>query len=385
MPLNIVEAEHLAHSRRRCAVVLSGRTAAWLMLALLAGCATRPPLHRGPDPAKLRARISHMLPDSVDDRAGWSTDIAAAFIAQGIDPTNSNLCATLAVAGQESSFKSEPVVPGLGRIARKEIDRRAAEHHLPQLLVRAALGLRAPEGHSYADRINHLRTEREMSLLYEDFIGMVPLGKRLFGGANPVHTGGPMQVSVDFAEAYAHTHTYPYPVDGSIRHEVFSRRGGLYFGIAHLLGYPAPYSAMIYRFADYNAGFYASRNAAFQQAVSRATGLPLALDGDLVSYNSSQPGQTERAVRTLGPRLGMSDERIHRTLDQGEQVAFGQSELYRAVFKLAQAITHTSLPHAILPRIALESPKISRRLTTAWFAQRVDGRYRRCLTLAGGM
>ena len=50
----------------------------------------------------------------------------------------------LAVAGQESNFQADPAVPGLGRIARAEIDRRAAEHHIPQLLVRGALALHSP-------------------------------------------------------------------------------------------------------------------------------------------------------------------------------------------------------------------------------------------------
>src|SRR3546814_2082870 len=90
-------------------------------------------------------------------------------------------------------------------------------------------------GRSYAERIEAVRTERELSAVFEDFIDMVPAGKRLFGGLNPVETGGPMQVRIDFAEA--HAEDYPYSVDGSIRHEVFSRRGGMYFGMMHLLGY----------------------------------------------------------------------------------------------------------------------------------------------------
>ena len=63
---------------------------------------------------------------------------------------------------------------------------------------------------------------------------------------------------ITFAEAHAKEHAYPYALQESVRHEVFTRRGGLYFGAAHLLGYAAPYERMLYRFADFNAGRYSN-------------------------------------------------------------------------------------------------------------------------------
>lgn len=357
-----------------------------LVILLLGGC-VRPqpgekPVRR---PADVRAQIARLLPPGTDDPRGWATDIYAAFAAQQIEPSTRNLCATLAVTEQESLFHTNPVVPGLARIARAEIERRAAAHHIPQWALRAALELRSPDGKRYSTRLDAARTERDLSRIYEDLIGSLPLGRQLFGDDNPVRTAGPMQVSVDFAEAYARGHPYPYPVTDSIRHELFTRRGGMYFGIADLLGYPADYAEPIYRFADYNAGRYASRNAAFQNAVSVASGIPLALDGDLVRPDAGlrdPPGATELAVRTLARRLDMGEGEIHRTLEQGDSSDFAQTELYQRVFALAGRIDRRALPHAVLPRITLHSPKITRKLTTAWYAKRVDARYHRCMAQA---
>jgi hypothetical protein len=173
-------------------------------------------------------------------------------------------------------------------------------------------------------------------------------------------------------------------VPDSIRHEVFSRRGGLYFGIAHLLGYPATYDKLVYRYADFNAGHYASRNAAFQNAVSIASGIPLDLDGDLVRRgdDDGKPGATELAVRSMARRLDMGSGAIREALEQGDGLAFERSELYRRVFDLADRIERQPVPRAVLPRIVLKSPKITRKLTTEWFANRVDERQRKCLARA---
>ncbi|HEX7340280.1 MAG TPA: DUF1615 domain-containing protein [Rhodanobacteraceae bacterium] len=359
--------------------------ASWRLLApvlttlLLAACAPRSTLTRPTaSPAQVQAEVRARLPADVPDKDGWARDIQRAFAALKLDPSVSHLCAALAVTAQESSFSADPVVPHLGTIALKAIHKRAARHHIPGFAVDAALRIHSPDGQSYATRIRQARTEGQLSRIYEDLIARVPLGRHLFADDNPVRTGGPMQVSVRFAERWAAHHDYPYAPRTSVRREVFTRRGGLYFGIAHLLAKRVSYDSMLYRFADYNAGFYASRNAAFQNAVNVASGSHLVLDGDLVSY-ADHASATEKAVRRLGPRLGLSDGAIHDALKQGETFAFERTGLYHGVFNLADRAAGKPLPRAILPRITLESPKITRRLTTAWFAHRVDQRYRACL------
>ncbi len=355
------------------------RPAFLLLAATLAGCATQAPRAPSRNPAEVRAEVVRLLPANVRDKEGWATDVTAALSALQVDPIPRRVCATLAVIGQESGFVADPAVPNLGRLAREEIDRRAAARHVPQLVVRAALAVASSDGRSYADRIAAVRTERELSLVYEDLIERIPLGQRLFADSNPVRTGGPMQVSIAFAERHAREKGYPYKVEQSIRREVFTRRGGVYFGIAHLLAYPVSYDRMIYRFADFNAGLYASRNAAFQNALSIASGIPLQRDGDLISYDSDTPGATEMAARALKTQIGMDDRRIRRELERGNTFDFERGELHARVFALAEKHSGKTLPRAMLPGIDLKSPKITRKLTTAWFAERVEQRYRSCL------
>ncbi|MGL4716158.1 MAG: DUF1615 family protein, partial [Aeromonas sp.] len=114
-------------------------------------------------------------------------------------------------------------------------------------------------------------------------------------------------------------------------------------------------------------------------AVSRLSGKNLALDGDLIRYDSDLPGNTELAVYTLASRVNMSKQAIRQSLRKGDSAEFAETDLYHRIFTLADQQAGKRQPRAILPGIQLKSPKITRNLTTAWFAKRVDDREQRCV------
>jgi hypothetical protein len=134
--------------------------------------------------------------------------------------------------------------------------------------------------------------------------------------------------------------------------------------------------------ADFNAGWYASRNAAFQHAVTQVSGIPLELDGDLLRYErgrpTAEPGSTELATRVLARRVGMSDADVRHDLELEKTAAFDRNRIYVQIFALGDRAAGTPLPRAVLPQIRLHSPKITRELTTDWFATRVERRFEAC-------
>ena len=159
---------------------------------VLAGCAEKgaAPLKEGEKPVDVASVVRQKMPASVKDRSEWADALATTFKSQKIAPTEENICSVLAVAQQESMYQSDPVVPGLNKIAWKEIDRRAESMHIPVFLVHTALKITSPNGKSYSDRLDNVKTEKQLSAIFDDFIGMVPMGQKLFGSLNPVHTGG---------------------------------------------------------------------------------------------------------------------------------------------------------------------------------------------------
>ncbi|NQF22023.1 DUF1615 family protein, partial [Enterobacter hormaechei] len=111
-----------------------------LAALVLAGCAEKgaAPLKKGEKPVDVASVVRQKMPASVKDRNEWADALAKTFESQKIAPTEENICSVLAVAQQESMYQSDPVVPGLNKIAWKEIDRRAESMHIPVFLVHTA-------------------------------------------------------------------------------------------------------------------------------------------------------------------------------------------------------------------------------------------------------
>lgn len=346
-------------------------------------------------------QLARMVVPPGKDALGWAADIGDALEANGIRPSRSNACSVMAVIGQESNFTANPEVPGLGPMAERQIQAKLAK--LPVLPGAAALGVEAflalkptPE-RNYLAMIRGARSERDLDLVYRNltfYLFREYASTRLLNAgavaqridaANPVATLGSMQVSAAFAIAEVEAEKNRRLGLGAIwklRDELYTRKGGVAYGTRMLLGYRAEYPSRLFVFADYNAGRYSSRNAGFQHMVATLSGKDLALDGDLMLHEAGKPapdaGATETALRGLG--LG-DDESIRADLLLEKAFAFRDTETYARVAKAYEAKTGKPAPYAMLPQIALKSPKISHHMTTEIFARAVMRRYERCMAI----
>lgn len=150
-----------------------------LAVLVLAGCSSQAPqpLKKGEKAIDVASVVRQKMPASVKDRDAWAKDLATTFESQGLAPTLENVCSVLAVAQQESNYQADPAVPGLSKIAWQEIDRRAERMHIPAFLVHTALKIKSPNGKSYSERLDSVRTEKQLSAIFDDLISMVPMGQ----------------------------------------------------------------------------------------------------------------------------------------------------------------------------------------------------------------
>lgn len=338
---------------------------------------------------------------STIDPQGWAIDLHDVLQQHGMAESKENICAAIAVIDQESGFVADPVVPGLGKLSEKALRDKFGKVPIGGAIALNWLENNPTQQASFMARIRNARTERDLDLAYRslvDYAGkttsldvVLKLGflNKLIEEKNEIDTAGSMQVAVKFALADAKNRRWlPMTLDDvyGVRDHLYTRQGGMYYGVKQLLGYDTGYSQKIYRFADFNAGRYASRNAAFQLVVEKLSGQDLAIDGDLLSYGKdgnplSKVTATEKAVRMASTmhKLGLDDKTIRADLLKEKGVGFTSVRSYISLRDRYVIVAKKPAAFAVVPNIVLSSPKLSSSFTTQRFAESVNKRYKACI------
>jgi Protein of unknown function (DUF1615) len=338
---------------------------------------------------------------TVIDAKGWALDLHDVLQLHELPQTRENICAAIAVIDQESNFKADPPVAGLGKLSENALREKFAKIPIGGALALKWLENNPTPQSSFMARIRNAKTERDLDLAYRSLVGyasqsasidaVMRLGllNKLIEDKNEIDTIGSMQVSVKFALDMAKQRRWlPMTLDDvyGVRDQLYTRHGGMYYGIKQLLGYDTGYNQKIFRFADFNAGRFASRNAAFQHVVAKLSGQRLSIDGDLLSYNKDGVAlktvtESEKAIRALSAkrRLGLTAADIRKDLLLEKRADFTATSLFTEIRNLYAVSTKSPAAFARVPEIALNSPKLSRSFSTKRFAESVNARYQACM------
>ena len=376
---------------------------------ILAACGDNSWWSKNNQPTLDADQIKQLLPPRINERSAWAKDIFD--ITEQLDnpQTKENICSIVAVADQESNFVADPQVAGLGEKAVKEVEDRLDEKFKDKLgdaiggtlagYFQEVLKNQPSPDNNYLSQMRRVKTERQLDELYREIFSYMSkhyhvsaltgaaklVGQDFAEKLNPVTTLGSMQVHI----GYAKEHKRQGGNIAALRSDLYSRYGGLYYGIHRLMMYPADYNKAIYRFADYNSGMYSSRNAAFQSMLNALTNTKLDLDGDLLLYTKdgsirSTISQSERELTSIFASNNMlvTPRQIRTDLKKEKKKDFEDTATYRTVTKLYQEKMAKEPMYAIMPEVVISGPKLSRDYNTNWFATRVNGRYQSCMQRA---
>ena len=351
-------------------------------------------------------QIRKLIPNRVNQRDSWAKDIYDISNELKIPTNKKNICTIIAVVDQESNFVANPVVPGLGDKAVKEVTTRLNEKFEDKLgttiggtvasYFENVLKNQPSPDDNYLKQMSRVRTEKDLDVLYREIFDYMAkhyhvsaltgaakfVGQDIAEKMNPITTLGSMQVHINYAKEHKRTSMNI----NELRDDLYTEFGGLYYGIHRLMMYPADYDKPIYRFADYNSGMYSSRNAAFQKMIDKLTEADLALDGDLLSYDKNgdpRPAitDTEKALTALFSKnnILVTPRQLRSDLKDEKQQDFEKTQTYIAVTKLYKNKTGKDPMYAIMPEVVISGPKLSRDYNTNWYASRVNGRYETCM------
>jgi len=377
------------------------------LLGLLAAAGCRKAQPPPPAPAAPRslsmAQVVRLFPEELLDADGWARDLLRAFSLAGIQADTEHVCGAVAILQQESGFQVDPPVPGLAEMVRKRLDELSGKLGPPgKSEVQALLAQRRPgDSRTFAQRLKTLHTERDLDLLFRDMLAAAhsrhPVVYRaanvldaVFRRAqledlNPVGTAGSMQVGARWVQNHSHGQ---FADADAVRDVLFTRAGGLQWGVLRLWGYAARYPRPLFRFADYNAGEYASRNAAVQRALGRLIGESLAADGDLLAYDAhgDPKGEESASLHALlafaKDVVGLSPGDVRRDVLLEKRAEFEATPTYRALQNAYRARFGLPLSTGELPDLALTSPKLKGDYSTARYARAVNAHFQACVAKA---
>ena len=89
----------------------------------------------------------------------------------------------------------------------------------------------------------------------------------------------------------------------------------------------------------------------------------------MIEYFSTNP-------TAPSPRQIRSDLKLEKSID------FEQTDTYQLIKAKFEEKTGEKAPYAIMPKVVISGPKLSRDYNTNWFAERVNGRYQSCMSKA---
>ena len=354
-------------------------------------------------------QITKVIPSRVNSRDLWAKDIYDITEQLGIPQSKENVCTIVAVVDQESNFVADPHVPGLGAKAVKEVQDRFDEKFKEKLgegiggtvasYFQEVLKTQPTPENNYLKQMSKVTTEQQLDVLYREIFDHMSkhyhvsaltgaaklVGQDIGEKLNPITTLGSMQVHI----SYAKDHKRQGGNTAELRTDMYTRYGGLYYGIHRLMMYPADYDKPLYRFADYNSGRYSSRNAAFQSKINAITKTNLMLDGDLLLYAKNgnpkpEKSSSEKELINLfaAHNVLITPKQIRSDLKHEKDGKFEDTATYKAVNELYTKVTNKKDFYAMMPEVVISGPKLSRDYNTNWFATRVNGRYQTCMQKA---
>lgn len=368
------------------------------VLSGLSGCVTHSEESTPTQPLLDEKSVTTKIPSHIKDREGWADDIISALRLMDKAPTAERVCAIVAVIQQESGFQKDPAVKNLPKLVRAGLEEKFSKlGPLAGPAVSALLSGSAPGSkETFATRIEKLKTERDLDRMFRDieaaYRGKLPgtfavagaisflLGKGSLRDLNPVTTAGSMQVKVSYAMESEENEKLS---EADVREILYTRAGGVRYGAKRLLDYPASYNDIIFRFADFNAGIYASRNAAFQNQLGAIVRIPLAEDGDLLAYSADgEPKDFEteslKALLAFAERQDYSAWVAKRDARKEKSVDFEETTSWKELRAVYEKQNGKVPPYAKIPNVLLNSPKLRKTRSTEWFAKSVLHHYHAC-------